>query len=128
LNKLKRFIKITRSNKIQNKNKLQDFLKATDSVCFFVVIGSTNVHWRDIRLRWQDICLDNDKTNERLVVKAIDPPHRDPFHFQCYPEPVLISRYPVKSQQGWIEANEQEIVKWEIDEQNRLIRFDYRLE
>jgi hypothetical protein len=24
---------------------------------------------------------------------------------------------------GWIEANEQEIVKWDIDKQHRLIRF-----
>jgi hypothetical protein len=98
---------------------LQDFLKATHPVSFFFHVqtfGRGNVEW-------QDVCLDNDQTNERLVVKSIDPPSRDPNNFMTEKR-VLISRYPVAANRGWIEANEQEVMNWDFDEQNRQIRFD----
>jgi hypothetical protein len=77
------------------------------------------VPWQDI-----DICLDNGQTNERLVVKTIDP-SRDPFVFQrYYIKLLLISRYPMRANQEWIEANEQEIVEGKFRKQDKQIRFE----
>jgi hypothetical protein len=74
-------------------------------------------------VQWQDILLDNGQTNERLVVKTFDPPPRDPHYFMI-DKVVLISRYAVGANQEWIETNEQEIVGWNFDKQNRRIRFE----
>jgi hypothetical protein len=64
--------------------------------------------------------LDNGQTNERLVVKTVDHPGpRGPKKL------VLISRYPLGANQEWIEANEQENVKWNFYKQNRRIRFEF---
>jgi hypothetical protein len=101
---------------------LQDFSKDILPVSFFVYVrafGYGNVDW-------QDICLDNGQTNERLIVKAIDPPRRNPGHFWVK-KLVLISRYPIGADQEWIEANEQEIMGWKCHEQNRQIRFEHSL-
>jgi hypothetical protein len=67
-----------------------------------------------------DICLENGQTNERLVVKTSDPPRVRRFPGKL----LLISRYPVEANQEWIAANEQEIMAWKFDEQNRQIRLD----
>jgi hypothetical protein len=93
---------------------LQDFSKATRPVSFFVY-----VHVQSGDVGRQNICLDNGQTNERLTVKTISSPPRDPYYIF-----VLISRYPVGANQECIEANEQEIMEWNFLEQNRVIRFD----
>jgi hypothetical protein len=103
---------------------LQDFSKAIHPVSFFVYAEvSENVDW-------QDICLDNGQTNERLVVKTIDNNPGDQLILELFgPEKlVLIARYPVAANQAWIEANEQEIVDWNFRKQNRQICFDYSLD
>jgi hypothetical protein len=75
-------------------------------------------------VNWQDICLDNGQTNERLMVKTIDPRDPDNFWKEKF---VLISRYPMAANQEWIEANEQEIMEWNFHEHNRLIHFERSL-
>jgi hypothetical protein len=107
-------------------NILQDFSMATRPVSFFVYVHA----WDDGSVHWHNICLDNGQTKERLIIniiKTIDHPRRDPNDF-WKEKLVLISQYPVGANQGWIEANEQEIVEWDYHKQNRLIFFDYNLE
>jgi hypothetical protein len=99
-------------------NVLQDFSKATRPVSFFVYVRASN---RGNAVHWQDICLDNGQTNERLVVKTSN---HHPGDFKIF---VLISRYPVGANHEWIEANEQEIMEWNSDEQNRRINFEQSL-
>jgi hypothetical protein len=96
---------------------LQDFSKAIHPISFFVYVHAFVSSY----VEWPAICLDNGQTNERLVVKTIDPPSL--FHLY----PVLISRYPAGANQAWIDANENEIMEWKFHEQNRRIRFDYSL-
>jgi hypothetical protein len=105
---------------------LQDFSKAIRPISFFVHVralefGLENAYWH-----WQDICLDNGQTNERLVVKTIDPHPRD-LELFAHRKLVLISRYPTGANKDWIEANEQEIMGWKCHEQNRRIRFELSL-
>jgi hypothetical protein len=111
---------------------LQDFSKATHPVSFFVYYrlnGYGNVHWQ------QDICLDNGQTNELLAIKRLDLPPTDPFNIRMdmnmHRSPpvklVLISRYPMGASKEWVAANEQEIIEWKFDDQNRRIRFERSL-
>jgi hypothetical protein len=107
-----------------NNKVLQDFSKATSPVSFFVYVRafSGNVDWQD----WQDICLDNGQTNERLVIKTIDAFPRGPFYYY-YDKLVLISRHHLGANQDWIEANEKEIMEWKFHQQNRRIRIERSL-
>jgi hypothetical protein len=89
---------------------------ATHPVSFFVYVRAFFSIGRD---EFPDICLDNGQTNERLVIKTIVLPPRGSFYYEF----VLISRYPVGANQEWIEANEQEIMGWKFNKQNRQIRF-----
>jgi hypothetical protein len=101
---------------------LQDFSKDILPVSFFVYVrafGYGNVDW-------QDICLDNGQTNERLVIKTIDAFPTGPFYYY-YDKLVLISRHPVGANQDWIEANEKEIMEWKFHQQNRRIRIERSL-
>jgi hypothetical protein len=102
---------------------LQDFLATSPPrpVSFFVYVR-TLLERRYVD--WQDICLDNGQTNERLMVKTIELKPRRGWP-QIF---VLISRYPVGANQEWIEANEQEIKGWNFHGQNRQIRFKHSLE
>jgi hypothetical protein len=100
---------------------LQDFSQAIHPVSFFV---STLAFGHRGNVQWQDVCLDNGQTNERLVVKKIDDPHPGD---QLYYQFVLISRYPMGANQEWIEANQQEIMEWKFHEQNRRIRIERSL-
>jgi hypothetical protein len=122
---------------------LQDFSKATRPVSFFLYVEAfveeeeeddddeeeeeddDEEEEEDENVEWQNVCLDNAQ-NERLVVKTIDPLPRNPRHFGV-DKLVLVSRYPVAANQGLIEANEQEIMKWNFDEQKRQIRLDHSL-
>jgi hypothetical protein len=81
-------------------------------------------------VNWQDICLDNAQTKEQLVIKTFGPPPRDPSDFDFMgPREimVLICRYPMGANPEWIEANQQEIMEWKFDDQNRRIRFERSL-
>jgi hypothetical protein len=75
---------------------------------------------------WQDICVDNGQTNERLVVKTSDPHFDGNLSLSQLNRAkfVLVSRYPIGANQAWIEANEQEIMGWNFDEENRRIRIE----
>jgi hypothetical protein len=96
---------------------------ATSPVSFFVHF---QVYIRNVD--WQNICLDNGQTNERLVVKATIFPHPGgPLRRGYFQTKVLISRYPVGANQAWIEANEQEIMEWNFHKQNRRIHFEQGL-
>jgi hypothetical protein len=102
---------------------LQDFLKASRPVSFFVYVRAL-VERADVH--GQDTCLDNGQTNERLIVKTIVPPPHI-RRFRVYQIHVLISRYPLGANQEWIEANEKEIMEWKLH-QNRRIHFEQSLE
>jgi hypothetical protein len=108
-------------------NILQDFTKATCPVSFFVYVHVNG--WGNVN--WQDICLENGMTKEQLAIKTFDPlptPSRDMDPFQSPAKKmVLICRYPMGANKGWIEENEQEIMEWKIVDQNRRIRFERSL-
>jgi hypothetical protein len=78
---------------------------ATDPATFFIRIRLP----KDFQLP-ENICLDNDKTNERLLTKT-----------EVIPVPeckalkkvvLLISRYPLASTKKWIVANEKDVYNW----------------
>jgi hypothetical protein len=92
---------------------LQDFSKDTRPVSFFIFLQS---YGRGTD--WQNICLDNGRTNERLMVKTTR---------TLYIQFVLIFRYPLGANQEWIEAKEQEIMGWYFRKQNRRIHFEQNL-
>jgi hypothetical protein len=96
---------------------LQDFSETIHPVSFFVYVRvRTNVEW-------PNICSDNGQTKERLVVKTINPYSIYPISGPTHPKKLmLISRYPARANKDWIKANEQEIIKWNVYDQNRLIR------
>jgi hypothetical protein len=106
---------------------LQDFLKATHPVSFFLYVyvrAFQDIFFGGGNVEWQDICVDNGQTNERLVIKTSDPPR-----VRLLPgKLVLISRYSIAANQEWIGANEKEIMEWDFDKQNRQIRFERNLE
>jgi hypothetical protein len=60
----------------------------------------------------EDISIDNDKTNEKLVIKIANHGNE---------EKLLISRYPLKASKNWIEANENEITQWNGETLDRKI-------
>jgi hypothetical protein len=93
---------------------------ATCPVSFFVYVRVRAYERGDVE--WQEICLDNSQTNERLVVKTCDPPSVGLPLLS-----VLISRYPVAANKAWIEANEQEIMEWKFPKHSRLLQFERSL-
>jgi hypothetical protein len=53
----------------------------------------------------EGICLDNDKTKERLLIKMKEVDKKEW-------EVLLIARYPVESTNEWIDENENEVFDW----------------
>jgi hypothetical protein len=108
---------------------LQDFSKATRPATFFVYVRALVGQKSRRNVHWQDGCLDNGQTKERIVVKTMEPPAPPSRgRFRQYPErQVLISRYPLGANQEWIEANEQDILEGQFHEQNRRIHFEQSL-
>jgi hypothetical protein len=51
----------------------------------------------------EDICLDNEKTKERLVIEKVQ-------EEECEEVVLLISCYPLASTKKWIEENEKEVL------------------
>jgi hypothetical protein len=72
---------------------------ATDPVSFFIRINFPKA----FQLQ-EDICLDNGKTNERLLIKM----------GKKWEVVLQISRYPLASTKKWIEENEKEVLNWEF--------------
>jgi hypothetical protein len=87
----------------------QDFLMATNPVTFFIRINLSE-HFQ----LQEDICLDNDKTNERLLIKTkvVNVPDFDDDNLKEVV--LLISRSPLASTKKWILANEKEILNWDF--------------
>jgi hypothetical protein len=68
---------------------------------------------------WPNISLENDRTNEKLVIKKIQ------FNQQSTNgDGLLISRYPMEANDKWIEENENEILDWDFSQQNRQINLE----
>jgi hypothetical protein len=81
-------------------NIFQDFEMANHAVSFII-------HSRiDQNDNLKDISFDNDKTNEKLVIKKAK--FYDGWE-------LWISRYPLNAAKSWIEANEKEISEWDWD-------------
>jgi hypothetical protein len=100
----------------------QDFLMATHPATFFIRI--------DLAESFQphkDICLDNDKTEEKLLTKTevIDLPDWDDDLKEVL---LLISRYPRASTKKWIMANEKEVFNWDYGNNDRTISLSEGLE
>jgi hypothetical protein len=87
----------------------QDFEMANHAVSFFILTGS---YPDDI---FEDISIDNVKTNEKLVIKNIDDDEWSST------SKLLVSRYPLNAAKSWIEANEKEIAEWNGEELDRKI-------
>jgi hypothetical protein len=79
---------------------LQDFLKATDSVSYFIRIILPKSFQPQ-----EDICLDNYKTKERLQTKMEE---------EKWKVGLLISRYPLTSTKKWIEENKK-VLAWNFN-------------
>jgi hypothetical protein len=93
---------------------------ATDLATFFIRIHLLE----DFKLQ-EDICLDNGKTNERLLTKTkvITDPDFDEKEVL-----LLISRYPRASTNKWIVANEKEVFNWDIGTCGRSIYLPEEME
>jgi hypothetical protein len=90
---------------------------ATDPVTFFVRI--------DLPQHFQlaeGTCLDNDKTEERLLTKT------EVVNVAVWEDKLnvlLISRYPRTSTKKWIVANEKEVFNWDTrNSEDRNIRLN----
>jgi hypothetical protein len=93
---------------------------ATDPATFFIRINLLE----DFKLQ-EDICLDNGKTNERLLTKTkvITDPDFDEKEVL-----LLISRYPRTSTKKWIVTNEKEAFNWDIRTNARSIYLPEEME
>jgi hypothetical protein len=87
--------------KSMKKIFFQDFLMATNHVTFFIRIILPK-SFQPI----EDICLDIDKTKERMQSKRMEETK--------WGLVLLISRYPLGSTKKWIEQNEKEALNWEF--------------
>jgi hypothetical protein len=85
----------------------QDFLMAIDPVTFFIRINLPKAFQP-----LEAICLDNGKTQERLLIKMEE---ADPKWKQIV---LLISRYPQASTKKWIVENEKEVLNSDFSAQN----------
>jgi hypothetical protein len=92
---------------------------ATDPVTFFIRITLPE----DFQLQ-KDICLDNDKTEEKLQTKkeVVNVPNWGEEDL------LLISRYPRASTKKWIVANEGEVFNWEYANNARSIYLPEEME
>jgi hypothetical protein len=71
-------------------------------------------------VEWQDVCIKNGETKEKLVMKKVD---SQKMALEKY-KMVLISRYPLNAGKKWITDNEKEAVEWNFDKQNGRIILD----
>jgi hypothetical protein len=73
-----------------------------------------------------NICMQNEETREKLVIKTVEALQQD-FEFRAIqPQKLaLISRYPLNAGKEWVEANEREALDWDYEEENRTICLDY---
>jgi WD40 repeat protein len=84
-------------------------LKATQPASFFIRIV---VKRHDHR---KNVFLENTKTKEKLVIKAISK-HGDVL--------LLISRHPMDVTNAWIAQNQKEVLDWNFDKVGRQIRLN----
>jgi hypothetical protein len=85
---------------------------AKHPVTFFIRIGTCYL------IKFENICLENGETNEKLVVKK---------WFDAVPisRAVLISRFPMAANSAkWIQANEQEVLEFGPVSHDRTISLD----
>jgi hypothetical protein len=104
INRLKQVIIVKATCWLKN-TVFQDFLKATDSVSYFIRINLPKA-FKPL----EDICLDNDKTKERLLTKMKE---------EKWEVVLLISRYPLASTKKWIVENEKEVSNWDLSTVSR---------
>jgi hypothetical protein len=102
----------------------QDFLVATDPATFLIHIHFNLL--KDFQLH-EDICLDNDKTNERLLIKTEVVNVLDLGRCKEKEVMLLISRYPRASTKKWIVANEKEVFNWDFRNTARIISLSEEL-
>jgi predicted PolB exonuclease-like 3'-5' exonuclease len=91
-------------------NIFQDFNEATHSISFFIYVIRRNNDVEDI-----SISLENDKTNEKLVIKT----NVDDGEWKTWK--LMIARYPRNAPKNWIEAKEKEIAEWNGGKLDRKI-------
>jgi hypothetical protein len=84
---------------------------AKHPVTFFIRIGTCYL------IKFENICLENGETNEKLVVKK---------WFDAVPisRAVLISRFPMAANSEWIQAQGQEILEFGSVSHDRTIYLD----
>jgi hypothetical protein len=81
----------------------QDFSLAKVPVKFFIHLAV---------FQCENHSLVNGQTNEVLVIKKAK-------------DAILISRYPMEAQDEWVQANEQEVLDFDFNSQDRRIFFDW---
>jgi hypothetical protein len=86
-------------------------LAATSPISFFMKI------FVDGNIDGQDVSLDNTETNEKLLIKTINPDEDEPKG----PGMLLFSRYPMEASKKWVKDNEKEILNWNFDKMKRKI-------
>jgi hypothetical protein len=62
----------------------------------------------------QEICLENEKTKERLLTRMDKAKAPDPDLDEWEEVVLLISRYPLASNKKWIVENEKDALKWDF--------------
>jgi hypothetical protein len=87
---------------------LQDFLMAINPVSFFIRILLPKAFQQ-----LEDICLDNEKTKERVLTKMEEATMQEK---KWQGVMLLISRYPLASTKKWIVANEKEVLNLDFFE------------
>jgi hypothetical protein len=92
---------------------LQDFLMATHPATFLICIFLPKAFRPQ-----EDLCLDNDKTKERLLTKM------EESDFVEWKVVLLISRYPQASTKKWIEENEKDVLILNLNETRRIYLSD----
>jgi hypothetical protein len=99
-------------------NFSQDFLAANvQAVSFLIKVYNTS-HWLHLVHDVQSEYVDNDKTQEKLVIKGVED------------EYLTISRYPMKVTLEWIEEMEQSVKdiedNWNYGYYKRTIMLNFR--
>jgi hypothetical protein len=97
----------------------QDFLKATQPSSFVIRIVVDRGDHRE------DICMQNDKTKEKLVIKRA---HSNGIKIDNEDRLLLISRHPLDATDEWVRQNEARALHWDFGSQMRQIRLNRRVE